>query len=141
MAQNVQVLVKSKDSNSESTITYRAYLELQGSVDLVGQVDDDGNLIPGDPNLQPRHRKGASENAIVSNPIIPLAPAADAAPQQHGTTSIQEFHMEHAEQSGIAESNQQETDEPEVELEIQSAPGEPVKERKKPGPKPKNKEV
>ena len=67
MAQNVQVLVKSKDSKSESIITYRAFLELQASLDLVGQVDEDGNLIPGDPNLQPRHRKGASVNVTVSD--------------------------------------------------------------------------
>jgi len=53
----IEVLVRSKQNGLERTLTYKSYLDLISQFDLIGQVDESGNLIPGDPNLHPQHRK------------------------------------------------------------------------------------
>lgn len=62
----VEVLVKSKESGDERVLTYKSFLDLQDKFDLIGQSDSEGNLIAGDPNLNPRHqRTQASESVVV----------------------------------------------------------------------------
>lgn len=51
------VLVKEKSSGDPRTLTYKSFLDLQDRFDLIGQSEEDGTLIPGDPNLNPRHQK------------------------------------------------------------------------------------
>lgn len=62
----VEVLVKSKESGEVRVLTYKSFLDLQDKFDLIGQSDSEGNLIAGDPNLNPRHqRTQASESDVV----------------------------------------------------------------------------
>jgi hypothetical protein len=56
MAQT-DVKVIDKVSREESTITYKAFLDVSYRFELLGQVDQNGNLISGDPNLQAQHRR------------------------------------------------------------------------------------
>lgn len=56
MAQ-IDVKVIDKVSREESTITYKAFLDVSYRFELLGQVDQNGNLISGDPNLQAQHRR------------------------------------------------------------------------------------
>lgn len=66
MAQNISVKVRNKESGDESTITYKAFQDVQSYFELLGQIDNDGNLIPGDPNLLPQHqRRSANVTAEV----------------------------------------------------------------------------
>jgi hypothetical protein len=61
----IEVLVKDKITGEQRTFTYKSFLDLQDRFDLIGQVDDQGNLIPGDPNLNPRHQKVAVNDVAV----------------------------------------------------------------------------
>lgn len=53
----IEVLVKDKSTEDQRILTYKSFLDLQDRFDLIGQVDENGELIPGDPNLNPRHQK------------------------------------------------------------------------------------
>jgi hypothetical protein len=53
----VEVLVKNKETGEPRTMSYKSYVDTQYMWDLIGQCDHNGNLIPGDPNLEARHRK------------------------------------------------------------------------------------
>lgn len=43
-------------------MTYHAYKDTKYLFDLIGEVDSKGELVPGDPNLNPRHQKQAVQN-------------------------------------------------------------------------------
>jgi len=66
MANAIQVLVEDKETHNQSTLTYKAYLDVQSRFILIGQVDDNGQLIPGDPNLQPQHRKAPVKSEVAA---------------------------------------------------------------------------
>ena len=61
----VEVLVKSKESGEERVLTYKSFLDLQDKFDLIGQSDSEGNLIAGDPNLNPRHQRTQAIESVV----------------------------------------------------------------------------
>lgn len=61
----VFVLVKEKSSGDQRTLTYKSFLDLQDRFELIGQSEEDGTLIPGDPNLNPRHRKVTGQDVVV----------------------------------------------------------------------------
>lgn len=62
----VEVLVKSKETGNQRVMTYKSFLDVSEMFELIGQSDSEGNLIPGDPNLNPRHqRTQASEGVVV----------------------------------------------------------------------------
>lgn len=69
----IEVLVREKESQETRTMTYKSWLDLQDRFELIGQCNSEGELIPGDPNLSPRHQKMqvAQENAepVVSTGI------------------------------------------------------------------------
>src|SRR6478736_5169746 len=61
----IEVLVKSKESGEKRILTYKSFLDLQEKFDLIGQSDSEGNLIPGDPNLNPRHQRTQASASVV----------------------------------------------------------------------------
>ena len=65
----VKVLVKHKEFEEQQIITYHAYKDTQYAYDLIGEVNDKGELVPGDPNLEPRHRKAANVADRVVNGV------------------------------------------------------------------------
>lgn len=58
----IEVLVKNRQTGIERTITYKSFLDLQSTYELIGQIDENGKLVPGSPNLQPQHRKQQPKN-------------------------------------------------------------------------------
>jgi hypothetical protein len=66
MAQ-VEVLVKHKQTGEQRTMTYKSFLDLQSSFNLIGQSDSEGNLIPGDPNLNPRHQRAMANDVAAAD--------------------------------------------------------------------------
>ena len=111
----VEVLVIHKDSGDKRTMTYKSYLDLVDRFTLVGQCDSEGNLIPGDPNLNPRHQKVQTNDVVV--PVVST-----------GMTMVEK------------EARRQELLEKytvKVEPVILADTQPEVKEKKKPGPKPK----
>lgn len=123
----IEVLVKDKTTGDQRTMTYKSFLDLQDRFALIGQSDSEGNLIPGDPNLAPRHKKVAAEDVAVH--------AVDAG--INGMTM--EDKLKKKEELIARFAPPQEVKPPEVEepAEIQPEAKPDVKERKKPGPKPK----
>lgn len=61
----VEVLVKSKETGEKRVLTYKSFLDLQEKFDLIGQSDSEGNLIAGDPNLNPRHQRTQASASVV----------------------------------------------------------------------------
>lgn len=61
----IEVLVKEKSTDERRTMTYKSWLDLQDRFELLGQCDNEGNLIPGDPNLSPRHQKTTVQDVAV----------------------------------------------------------------------------
>lgn len=105
----IEVLVKDRKTGIERTITYKSFLDLQSTYELIGQIDN-GVLIPGDPNLQPQHRRKVK--------------SADARAEGEGAT--------HTNPVSEIFPNMEEI--PSVEKPVQQSQ---LTERKKPGPKPK----
>jgi ribosome-associated toxin RatA of RatAB toxin-antitoxin module len=56
---SLSVRVKHKETTEESIITYKAYVDTSQYYELIGQVDDYGNIVPGNPNLEARHQRVA----------------------------------------------------------------------------------
>lgn len=116
----IEVLVKEKSTDDQRIFTYKSFLDLQDRFELIGQCDSEGNLIEGNPNLNPRHRKvTAPENGVVhaANP---------------GMTMEEKLKMR--------DELLQKFTPPKVEpakAEIKVEPVIPAPQRKKPGPKPK----
>jgi len=106
----IEVLVKDRKTGIERTITYKSFLDLQSMYELIGQIDENGNLIEGDPNLQPQHRRKVK--------------SVDAHAEGEGVTH----------RKPVSEIFPNEEKVPSVE---KSAQDSQVIERKKPGPKPK----
>lgn len=52
----INVRVKDKETGNEREITYYAFRDLQYRYELIGQIDEKGNLIEGNPNLLPQHK-------------------------------------------------------------------------------------
>jgi hypothetical protein len=77
VANQIEVKVRLKGQSDERTITYKAYQDTQSLFDLVGQVDGNGNLIEGDPNLNPQHQR-KSVNVIAAKVGEPVRPKFDA---------------------------------------------------------------
>lgn len=48
---------------TERTMTYKAFQVTKQNFELIGQCDEDGNLIPGNPNLSPEYRTTSQTNA------------------------------------------------------------------------------
>lgn len=67
----VRVRNKSKDENgqptllygTESIITYKAFRYVSENHELICQVDEHGNEVPGNPNLHPEYRTQAQQKA------------------------------------------------------------------------------
>lgn len=110
----VEVLVISKQSGEQRTMTYKSYLDLSDRFTLVGQCDSEGNLIPGDPNLSPRHQKVQANDVVV--------PVADTGMSMEEKLAKKQELIEKYSVKAPP---------------IEEVKEEPIKERKKPGPKPK----
>lgn len=118
----IEVLVKDKSNGEKRTFTYKSFLDLQDRFELIGQVDEQGNLIPGDPNLNPRHQKVAVNDVAVH--------AVDSGMSMEDKLKMRDELLKKYAQP-VAEPIKEETPKEEIK-----EPQEP-KQRKKPGPKPK----
>lgn len=98
----IEVLVKSKETGLERTMTYKSYLDLQSRYELIGQIDEAGKLIEGDPNLQPQHRKkiksvdahAAGEGVRQIKPLLELVPEKEEIPKEEEKTETGKFPVE-----------------------------------------------
>jgi hypothetical protein len=144
--------VKDKETHQESTITYKAFRDTSYRFDLIGQVDDQGNLMQSDPNLLAQHQRKvpASAPAVVDagnkttgqqaiDDIREAVISAVNAKIPEFSTPILSGQPFHVEQSVIEEPFPDCL--PALPTEPTPVPEQPIKERKKPGPKPKNKEA
>lgn len=120
----IEVLVKDKSTGDQRTFTYKSFLDLQDRFELIGQVDENGNLIPGDPNLNPRHQKVAANDVAVHAVDTGMSMEEKLRKKEE---LIKKFSPKVEEVPKV----EQPKEEPKVEAE------EP-KQRKKPGPKPKS---
>lgn len=117
----IEVLVKDKSTQEQRTMTYKSYLDLQDRFELIGQCDQQGNLIPGDPNLNPRHQK---------------VPVNDVA--VHAVDNGMSMEEKLAKRDELLKKYQPQAPEAnEEKVETQEPPTEEPKKRGKPGPKPK----
>lgn len=116
----VFVLVKEK-SGDQRTLTYKSFLDLQDRFELIGQSTEDGTLIPGDPNLNPRHQKVAVQDVVV--------PAVNV-----GIVTGMTMEEKLAKREELIKQFTQ--PEPPTQ-EVKEEPKEEVKPKRKPGPKPK----
>jgi hypothetical protein len=137
----INVLVKDKETHQQSVITYKAFRDTSYRFDLIGQVDDQGNLMESDPNLQPQHqrkvveKKAAVVDAGGKTPQIVIDAMLEEAKKIAEDIAVKNFNAPHPNDG--ADFNPEGLDSI-----IESAPEpaqQPIKERKKPGPKPKNK--
>lgn len=62
----IEVKARNKTTGQEQILTYSAYKDVAYLFDLIGQIDSKGNLIDGDPNLLPQHKR-RSANVIVAD--------------------------------------------------------------------------
>jgi len=116
----IEVLVISKESGEQRTMTYKSYLDLADRFTLVGQSDSEGNLIPGDPNLNPRHQKVQASDVVV--PVVST-----------GMTMEEKIARKKELEERYTVKVEPVIQAPTIE-EIHPE----VKEKKKPGPKPKS---
>ncbi|HZI26330.1 MAG TPA: hypothetical protein VFD46_14695 [Chryseolinea sp.] len=115
----IEVLVKEKSTGDQRTFTYKSFLDLQDRYELIGQCDEKGNLIPGDPNLSPRHQKVAVNDVAVHAVDTGMNSMSMEEKLAKRDELIKKFTPLKVEEIKSVET----ADEP--------------KERKKPGPKPK----
>lgn len=113
----IEVLVKDKSTHDQRTMTYKSYQDLQDRFDLIGQIDEHGTLIPGDPNLNPRHQKVAVNDVAV-----------------HAVDTGMSMEEKLQRRDELIKKFTKPVEEPKTE--IAEVPEEP-KQRRKPGPKPK----
>jgi len=142
----INVLVTDKETQQNSIITYKAYRDVSYRYNLLGQVDDHGKLLESDPNLLPQHQRkvpakspAAADNGAKPNEDLQQEPTVLHAPIRYEPPAIQSddnvvFTLPDPVEPTLHESFHVEQPTPET-------PSEPIKERKKPGPKPKNKEI
>lgn len=160
MAQNIFVKARNKETGTETVITYKAYLDIQSILDLVGQSDEHGILIPGDPNLQPAHRRPAEKSGATVDNFSFTLPACSPVLSHSNTGEVLVFDTESGSLEPIPGAvvtetlSNSDTSNPETRFPVNieftesdtfhvepPAPAsEPIKERKKPGPKPKIKQ-
>lgn len=127
---NHQIFVLVRDqSGDQRTMTYKSYLDLQDRFTLIGQSDEEGNLIPGDPNLSPRHQKVAVNDVAVHAVDTGINSMSMEEKQRRKEELMQRFTPSSVEQD-VPKVEEESTDEPESEQ---------PKQRRKPGPKPKEK--
>lgn len=148
MPGQINVLARdiSKDDEGHKTelydtnriLTYKAFLYLNANPDnlryeLIGQCDDDGNLIPGNPNLSAQHRQEALRSAEpVANKIV----AGPSVRELELMAEIERLKKQQippdikVTEDGIPENVSLVSGE-------QADSFAPIVERKKPGPKPK----
>jgi len=120
----IEVLVKDKSTQDQRTMTYKSFLDLQDRFELIGQCDENGNLIPGDPNLNPRHQK------VTVNDVAVHA-VDNGLTMEQKTAMRDELLKKYQRPEPVIESPSEVEEKP---AEVPS--GEP-KQRKKPGRKPK----
>lgn len=103
----IEVLVKDKTNGLERTITYKSFLDLQSHYELIGQIDDAGKLIEGDPNLQPRHQrqKRSDVHAVGSGvrqtqPLSELIPIKEEIPKEEVKSETEQFPVEQKKRPG-----------------------------------------
>lgn len=88
MPKQIEVRVKdiSRDDNGQPTelygtvreLTYKSFLMLNANpenlrYELIGEVDEKGNLVPGNPNLNAQHRQSA-QNQRSAEPVVSTGP-------------------------------------------------------------------
>jgi hypothetical protein len=135
----INVRVLDKETQQESTLTYKAYRDTAYRFTLIGQVDDRGNLLESDPNLLPQHQRKAVKSPVVADNGAnqfrePYLKSTDFIPTLNPPDNTDTFHVEQNHIPGA-----------QVIVDMEAAntgpsSSEPIKERRKPGPKPKNKE-
>jgi hypothetical protein len=118
----IEVLVKDKTTGDQRTLTYKSFLDLQDRFELIGQCDENGSLIAGDPNLNPRHQKVQVNDAVV--------PAADTGRVEMTMEEKQAKKAELMKKFAPKAEEVEKVEQPNEEQPEQ-------KQRKKPGPKPK----
>lgn len=96
MAKNVDVLVEDISTDeygrptelngTRRTLSYKSFLYLNANPDdqrykLIGEVDAQGNLVPGSPNLNPQHRTQIPVQQKSVAPVVDAGqPAAISSP-------------------------------------------------------------
>lgn len=90
MPKQIEVQVKdiSRDDNGQPTelfgtvriLTYKSFIYLNANpenprYELIGEVDEKGNLVPGNPNLSAQHRQSAP-NQRSAEPVVNTGPSA-----------------------------------------------------------------
>jgi hypothetical protein len=142
---NHQIFVLVRDqSGDQRTMTYKSYLDLQDRFTLIGQSDEEGNQIPGDPNLSPRHQKVAVNDVAVHAVDTGMNSMSMEEKQRRKEELMQKFAPSSVEPDAtnlqpvspdyaLSENALQA-----LEERSQSMVQEP-KAKKKPGPKPKEK--
>jgi hypothetical protein len=157
---SIQVLVRDKETQQTAILTYKAFRDTAYRFDLIGQVDDNGNLMESDPNLSPQHQRKVpvkspaaadAGETIASRSINALNEAVEfsnrfGAPANSEPAPIIEAAT-NANSDSLASSDGTSTSNLDV-FHVEQSPEavsdrvqEPIKERKKPGPKPKNKDL
>lgn len=123
----IEVLVKDKTTGDQRILTYKSFIDLQDRFTLIGQCDEKGELIPGDPNLSPRHQKAQANDVVVPAVV---------------DTGIQVSSMTMEEKLAMRDELAKKFAPPKVEevakAEESTVTSEAPKQKKKPGPKPKN---
>lgn len=124
-----QTYVKVKDISTDDTgrptelygteriLTYKAFLLKNDAYELIGQSDEDGNLIPGNPNLGPQHRP--AQNLQNVGPVV--------------NTGEMQAEIERLKAELSKAQGQQVTPPTPVQAE--------VREKRKRGPRPKEKQL
>jgi hypothetical protein len=76
----IEVLVKSKETGDTRVLTYKTFLDVEQDFELIGQSDSEGNLIPGSPNLNPRHQRTQASESVVVHAADPGDQITDVSP-------------------------------------------------------------
>jgi hypothetical protein len=170
----IYVQARDKKTQQIAVLTYKAFKDTAYMFDLIGQADEQGNLMDSDPNLSPQHQRKVFEKspaAADAGDVIPSgreklddlllnkwrsdhntgspAPLAlselstnakSTPPASSDGTSTSNPEMFHVEQPG--HPSFEDIDGIAVKEFPENAntgdSQQPIKERKKPGPKPKN---
>lgn len=150
MTGSIQVLVRDKETQQTAVLTYKAFRDTSYRFDLIGQVDDNGNLMESDPNLLPQHQRKV---AVKSPAVADVGTFTQGSPTQtpERTGPDIELTLGHvvrdfpADTFPVEHPTELSTSDPDnFTITTEAAPDsvqEPIKTRKKPGPKPKNKEI
>lgn len=111
--------MKDKETGNESKMTYKAYQDTQSRFNLIGQVDENGNLIDGDPNLNPQHRRAPS---VKSAAVADVGKVEKPLTEQEILDRRQEVINQFPADNPIIKLNQEMLDQEKAELKAKEEP-------------------